>query len=102
LIQIIPNFREDKFYFISGEFGPFRPAKPATVPLWLAIYLKQRNKCQVQLPKWLDYEFLTKVKSVEKELALEFSDELPFYYYEIANLLLLNCADEFSSMNSGS
>ena len=47
LIQIIPNFKEEAFTFVSGTFGPFRPAKPVTVPLWLAIYLKQRNKCQV-------------------------------------------------------
>ncbi len=47
LIQIVPNFREDSFNFVSGNFGPFRPAKPVTVPLWLAVYLKERNKCQI-------------------------------------------------------
>ncbi len=40
LIQIIPNFKEEAFTFVSGTFGPFRPAKPVTVPLWLAVYLK--------------------------------------------------------------
>ena len=98
LIQIIPNFREDTFQFISGDFGPFRPAKPVTVPLWLALYLKSRNKCQMQLPKWLDYDYLVKVKSVEKEQSREFCDDIPYYYYEIANLLLLNCQEEFSTL----
>lgn len=47
LIQIIPNFRENKCEFISGTFGPFRPAKPVTVPIWLAIQLKKKSKCSV-------------------------------------------------------
>ena len=39
-IEIQPNFRGEKLEFICGKFGPFRPAKPIKVPLWLAIYLK--------------------------------------------------------------
>ena len=45
LIEIQPNFRGDKLEFISGTFGPFKPAMPIKVPLWLAVYLKQRQKC---------------------------------------------------------
>ena len=40
IVEIIPNFRGDKLNLISGKFGPFKPAKPVNVPLWLAIYLK--------------------------------------------------------------
>ena len=98
LIQILPNFREDQFNFVSGNFGPFRPAKPVSVPLWLAVYLKTRNKCQVQVPKWLDYEYLCKIKLQEKELADTFSEEIPFYYFEVASLLFNNCADEFQNV----
>ena len=67
LIEIIPNFRGDKLKFISGTFGPFKPAKPVTVPLWLAIYLQQRKRCDVHLPNWLDLEFLKKVRMEEME-----------------------------------
>ena len=95
LIQIQPLFRLDKFEFISGNFGPFKPGKPVTVPLWLAIYLKQRNKCTVQVPLWLEFEYLSKVKTLEKEKPDLFGDEIPYYYFEIANLLFTNCADEF-------
>ena len=42
IVEIIPNFRGDRLSLISGNFGPFKPAKPVNVPLWLAIYLKQR------------------------------------------------------------
>lgn len=48
--------------FISGTYGPFKPAKPVTVPLWLAVYLKQRKKCDVQTPNWMDVEYLKKVR----------------------------------------
>ena len=98
LIQIIPNFRENPFDFISGTFGPFRPGRPVTVPLWLAVYLKQRNKCQVQLPIWLDYDTLTKIKSIERENGETFSEYIPYYYFEMANLLFTHCSDEFAHL----
>ena len=97
LIEIIPNFRGDKLKFISGTFGPFKPAKPVTVPLWLAIYLKQRKRCDVQLPNWLDLEFLKKVRMEEMEQTQAFSESLPYYYAETAHLLLHECEDEFTN-----
>ena len=41
-IDIIPSFRGPQLEFVGGTFGPFKPAKPVQVPLWLAIYFKQR------------------------------------------------------------
>ena len=41
------------------------------------------------MPKWFDYEYLMKTKLEEKELdGSNFSDALPYYYYEIASLLM--------------
>lgn len=102
IIWIIPNFKERVFQFVSGSFGPFRPAKPVQVPIWLAIYLKQRNKCQVQLPHWLDYDYLKKIKSYEQESGEQFCNEIPYYYYEIANLLFTSCGDEFPQADKAS
>ena len=34
--------------------GPFSPAIPVEVPLWMAINLKQRQKCHIQPPAWMD------------------------------------------------
>jgi len=37
----------------QGSYGPFRPQRPATVPLWLAVTLKKRAKCKIQPPDFL-------------------------------------------------
>nr|XP_020023820.1 DNA replication complex GINS protein PSF2-like isoform X2 [Castor canadensis] len=54
LVTIIPNFSLDKIYLIGGELGPFNPGLPVDVPLWLAINLKQRQKCRLLPPEWMD------------------------------------------------
>ena len=77
-IQIVPNFSHDRLYLICGEVwkirflsylqfiatvsqnvvfliskvGPFRPGIPVQVPLWLALNLKQRQKCRLTAPEW--------------------------------------------------
>ncbi len=43
----------------------------------------------------MDYDYLTKVRAVEKELEELFSEDIPYYYFEVATLLFNNCADEF-------
>ncbi|TEA28644.1 hypothetical protein DBR06_SOUSAS1470910001, partial [Sousa chinensis] len=37
-----------------GDLGPFNPGLPVQVPLWLAINLKQRQKCRLLPPEWMD------------------------------------------------
>ena len=39
---------------MQGEFGPFNPSMHSQVPLWLAVSLKQRQKCRIQPPDWLN------------------------------------------------
>lgn len=38
----------------QGDLGPFNPGLPVEVPLWLAINLKQRQKCRLLPPEWMD------------------------------------------------
>lgn len=75
LVTIIPNFSENKICLISvatftqpklmlslalvssflqGDFGPFNPAMHTQVPLWMAINLRQRRKCRIEPPPWLN------------------------------------------------
>lgn len=60
MVTIIPNFSHDKFYLISGDIGPFNPGLPVDVPLWLAVNLKQRQKCRIQPPEWMNVGEFTK------------------------------------------
>ena len=42
------------FYsLLQGNIGPFISGLPTDVPLWLAINLRQRLKCEIILPEWL-------------------------------------------------
>lgn len=38
----------------QGDIGPFSASIPTDVPLWVAIFLKQRRKCRIQPPHWMD------------------------------------------------
>eukprot|EP00924_Labyrinthula_sp_SR-Ha-C_P013202 maker-scaffold_12-snap-gene-12.12-mRNA-1 protein AED:0.03 eAED:0.03 QI:88/1/1/1/1/1/5/134/209 len=88
IIQIIPQFNSDKIRFIQGEFGPFRVQVPVEVPLWLAIYLKKKNKCSIKAPEWFSLENLKIMKEREKNSGISELQPIPFYYKEIAHLLL--------------
>lgn len=38
----------------QGDLGPFNPGLPVEVPVWLALNLKQRQKCRIVPPEWMD------------------------------------------------
>eukprot|EP00126_Sphaerothecum_destruens_P008106 Sdes_comp20093_c0_seq1m13050 len=91
-ITIIPHFKVDILHFISGNYGPFIPGKPVTVPFWLALTLKKRQKCKVKPPEWLCLDVLNEKYEEEKSNESRFS-ELPQHYLELSTLLVSNCAD---------
>lgn len=49
----VEGFLED-IHFVQGEFGPFNPSMHSSVPLWLAVHLKQRQKCRIEPPDWMN------------------------------------------------
>ena len=50
------------YYFISaGDVGPFKPGLPVKVPLWLAVNLRQRQRCRLVTPVWMNVERLEEV-----------------------------------------
>lgn len=54
LIEIVPNFKYDQVLnLINGQFGPFAPAIPSRVPLWMALNLFRQQKCKINLPRWV-------------------------------------------------
>ncbi|KAK2559577.1 DNA replication complex GINS protein PSF2 [Acropora cervicornis] len=74
-ISILTNFSENKIYLIGGDIGPFSASIPTDVPLWVAIFLKQRRKCRIQPPHWMDVEKLQELKEKEKEA--DAADDIP-------------------------
>jgi len=92
MISIVPNFSQDKIYLIGGDIGPFNPGLQTEAPLWLAVSLKQRQKCRIVAPDWMDIESLETKKSEEQES--KFFTEMPSkHYMELTHLLLLYAAD---------
>ncbi|XP_032182260.1 DNA replication complex GINS protein PSF2 [Mustela erminea] len=92
LVTVIPNFSLDKIYLIGGELGPFHPGLPVRVPLWLAMTLKQRQKCRLLPPEWMDVEQLEKTR--ERERREEAFTPMPSpCYMELTKLLLNHASD---------
>ncbi|XP_048258508.1 DNA replication complex GINS protein PSF2-like [Haliotis rufescens] len=87
LVTIVPNFAQDKIYLISGDVGPFVPSIPLQVPLWMAVNLKQRQKCRILPPEWMDIEKLEEKK--QEEIDSKFFTAMPSrFYIEVTQLLL--------------
>ena len=49
----LPPYSGLRFVF-QGDLGPFNPGLPVEVPVWLAVSLKQRQKCRLVPPEWMD------------------------------------------------
>jgi len=92
-VKIVPNFTQDKIYLISGDIGPFSAGLPVSVPTWLAVNLKQRQKCRIVPPDWMDLETLKDKK--QEEADSRFFTEMPSpYYMEITQLILQHATDD--------
>ncbi|KAI8434657.1 hypothetical protein MSG28_003190 [Choristoneura fumiferana] len=92
VVSIIPNFTYEKIYLICGEFGPFRAGLPMNVPLWLAVMLKQKQKCRMVPPDWMDIEVLENIKEEEKRS--RFFTKMPNEHYMVEAKLILGNAPE--------
>lgn len=91
LITIVPNFSihsnpSKSLECISGVYGPFAPSRETQVPLWLALALWKRKKCDIKAPEWMSVEYLQTVLELERGEPGAFQP-LPFHYVEITNFL---------------
>nr|CAD7444649.1 unnamed protein product [Timema bartmani] len=92
MVSIIPNFNFDRIFLISGEIGPFRAGLPVKVPIWMAINLRQRQKCRIIPPDWMDVDKLLEVKEIESQS--RFFTKMPSEHYMVEARLLLGAAAE--------
>lgn len=92
IVTIVSNVNHPTFRFISGNYGPLESGMPCKVPLWLAITLRKRGKCTIKQPSWLNIDHLE--NAVNHERNQRVLSDLPFFYVEIAKLLLHNAIED--------
>jgi len=62
------------------------------VPLWLGVNLRQRGKCRLVPPEWMDPEVLAQKK--EEEVQSKVFTKMPSQYYMVMAQLLLGTAPQ--------
>ncbi|XP_017773934.1 PREDICTED: probable DNA replication complex GINS protein PSF2 [Nicrophorus vespilloides] len=91
-VNIIPTINSNVIHLISGDVGPFRAGLPVQVPLWMAVNLKQQQKCKIQAPDWMDVDVLETIKDREK-VSRNFI-KMPSEHYMVEAKLLLSAAPD--------
>ncbi|XP_011308978.1 DNA replication complex GINS protein PSF2 [Fopius arisanus] len=99
LVSIVPNFNFDPIHLISGSVGPFRAGLPVKVPIWLAVNLKQRQKCRIVCPEWMEPENLELLKENEK-LSKVFTEMPHDHYMDEAHILLGAASDDIPDVDN--
>lgn len=94
LIEIIPNIKLPVINLITGDFGPFEVGIPVTVPLWLAISLKESKRCRILPPDWLKEENVLAKVEEERNNPNSGLVQLHKHYLEIASKLLHVASDD--------
>ncbi|ORZ08548.1 putative DNA replication complex GINS protein PSF2, partial [Lobosporangium transversale] len=84
--------------FLAGSVPSLKPLQLNKVPLWMAITLKKKQKCNIMVPKWMTVESLQRTLKEEQEE--ELFSTLPYHYMEIAQLLLENACDDIPSADA--
>ncbi|KAJ3143098.1 Insulinase (Peptidase M16) [Physocladia obscura] len=93
IITVIPTRSiPTEFDLLSGTYGPLRPPLKSKVPLWLALALKRRGKCNIEPPAWLDAEYLD--LKLQDERSSEDFAELEFGWLETATMLMRDAQDD--------
>eukprot|EP00088_Acartia_fossae_P047755 TRINITY_DN5186_c0_g1_i2.p1 TRINITY_DN5186_c0_g1~~TRINITY_DN5186_c0_g1_i2.p1 ORF type:complete len:222 (+),score=34.39 TRINITY_DN5186_c0_g1_i2:61-666(+) len=85
-VTILPKFNHPTFTLIQGDYGPFKAGNQIEVPLWLAVMLRQSDKCSIETPEWMDVEILEKCRDDEKEEGT-FTKLPAKFIFEVANIL---------------
>lgn len=66
-VEIEPLTNIPRFHMIEEEYGPFSPLQLYKIPLYIAITLKQSNKCKIRMPYFFDTEYLQDILKKEEE-----------------------------------
>ena len=87
-------------YIFQTQKQEKQQQKQKQVPLWMAMHLKRKLKCQIQTPSWMDPDRLASVLEEEKR-ENSFSSDIPEHYAEISSMLLeVASGDDISNENA--
>ncbi|CAL1193579.1 unnamed protein product [Candida parapsilosis] len=70
-----------------------RAMRREKVPLWVALILKNQDKCNIVPPKWLNVNYLKEKYDDEIRKPTQFSD-LPWNWLELSKILLTKASDD--------
>jgi len=93
MIDICPSVSLPYLQFLSGTYGPLQAGVNISVPLWLAITLKENNKARIVIPDWLHCHNLKAALKSEDESPQDLTD-VPFHFVEIAEMILRAAEDD--------
>ena len=103
LVTVVPNMSfRDPLLCMGGTYGPFVPMRQCQVPLWLALLLKEKKKCSIRPPEWMQKGNLQEVLRAEQQEESKF-EPMPLHYVEIGKLLLQHAPEdvnEFTEVQS--
>ncbi|XP_031779005.1 probable DNA replication complex GINS protein PSF2 [Nasonia vitripennis] len=99
LVSIVPNFSFGVIHLISGSIGPFRAGLPVRVPIWIALSLKQQQKCRIVAQEWMDMEKLTEILEEEKQSKL-FTRMPNNHFMDEAQMLLTAAPDDIPDVDN--
>lgn len=91
VVTIVPKTKHRTISLLCADFGPFEPAIPIDVPLWVAVHMRKRRDCHLVPPEWLNVEALLKYKEMEHSSPVH--TEMPPCYVEISHILLEHFED---------
>ena len=94
-IDIVPSFSESVMHMITGDYGPLEAGVACSVPLWLALFLKQSRKCRIVQPAWMNAERIGEMVEAESGSAL--FTPIPEHFIAIVRLLTTLAADDVES-----
>ncbi|KAF9348906.1 DNA replication protein psf2 [Mortierella sp. AD094] len=84
--------------FLGGSVSALKPLQVNQVPLWMAISLKKKHKCNIVVPKWMTVDSLQ--RSIKEEQDADNFSSLPYHYMETAQILLENACDDIPSADA--
>ncbi|KAL5112093.1 DNA replication complex GINS protein PSF2 [Taenia crassiceps] len=93
LVTIVPRIRMESIDLMETQVGPFYPNIPTDVPFWVALYLRQQQKCRIVPPSWLSVARLLEFKEAE-ELNTGCTTPPHPHYAELATLLLQHALED--------